>query len=88
MSVSGQEMARTTHRLPPVDEGCEVERRADSSFLIRRTMALGTYGSRSTEPLLRWAREAPNRVFMAQRPRNKARGDGAWEEQSCQAGEV
>jgi feruloyl-CoA synthase len=68
--------------LSPVDEGCTVERRADGSFLIRRTMALGLYGRRSTEPLLRWAREAPDRVFIAQRPRNQARGGSAWEEQT------
>jgi feruloyl-CoA synthase len=78
MNTSGNEVARTAHRWPPVDERCEVERRADGSFLMRRTMALSAYGNRYTEPLLRWAREVPDRVFIAQRPRNKA-GDCGWE---------
>jgi feruloyl-CoA synthase len=81
MSTSGREVVQTARILPSVDERCELERRADGSFLMRRTMPLGAYGRRFTEPLLRWAREVPERVFIAQRPRNKA-DDCAWEEQT------
>ena len=81
MNTSGNEAARTADMWPPVDERCEVGGRADGSFLMSRTMALGAYGSRCTEPLLRWARDAPDRVFMAQRPANKA-SDCAWEERT------
>jgi feruloyl-CoA synthase len=79
MSTSGENRARTPGQLPPVDESCEVERRSDGSILICRKSALATYAHRSTEWLLRWAREVPDRIFIAQRPRTRA-GDGDWEE--------
>ena len=63
----------------PPDERCDVEQRSDGTFLIRRQMALEPHPQRCTDVLQRWAREAPDRVFMAQRPRNGAR-EGAWEE--------
>jgi len=43
------------------------ERRADGSILLRSPHPLGAYPSRLTERLVHWAREAPDRKFIAQR---------------------
>ena len=64
--------------LTAVDENCEVVRRDDGSFVVRRKMRLGTYPHRCTEWLLRWAREAPDRLFIAQRPRGRTVGWDKW----------
>jgi len=51
----------------------ETERRADGSMLLRSPHALGAYPAKLTERLVHWAREAPDRTFIAQRG-----ADGAW----------
>ncbi|HUN67432.1 MAG TPA: feruloyl-CoA synthase [Burkholderiales bacterium] len=51
----------------------EVERRADGSVVLRSPHALGEYPARITERLVHWAREAPDRAFIAQRE-----SGGAW----------
>jgi feruloyl-CoA synthase len=50
-----------------------VERRADGTILLRSTQRLGPYPRCITERLLHWAREAPQRRFIAQRDET-----GAW----------
>ena len=45
----------------------EVERRADGSVLIRSRAPLPVYDRALTDPLARWAEDAPERVFLAQR---------------------
>ena len=52
-------------RLGPPD--AVVERAADGTIHIRASQPLGTYHNTLSEPLERWAREAPERVFLAQR---------------------
>ncbi|AMN47769.1 feruloyl-CoA synthase [Steroidobacter denitrificans] len=79
MNTHGEAKPRLHDRLLPVDESCKVESRADGSFLIRRNIPLEAYPHRCTELLLRWAREVPDRVFIAQRPREVIR-EHAWEE--------
>jgi feruloyl-CoA synthase len=49
------------------------ERRADGSMLLRSPHALGNYPAKLTERLVHWAREAPDRAFIAQRE-----AAGAW----------
>ena len=44
-----------------------VERRADGSLVLRSPQALGAYERSVGEWLVRWAREAPGRVFLAER---------------------
>jgi feruloyl-CoA synthase len=52
-------------RLGPPD--AVVERAADGVIHIRASQPLGSYHRTLSEPLARWAREAPERVFLAQR---------------------
>jgi feruloyl-CoA synthase len=49
------------------------EQRADGSILLRSPHPLGAYPARLTERLVHWAREAPDRKFIAQRST-----DGGW----------
>ncbi len=51
----------------------EIERRADGSLLLRSPHALDGYPAKITDRLLHWAREAPDRAFIAQRE-----AGGAW----------
>ena len=81
MSSQGQYLMCTERISMSVDERCEVEQRSDGTFIIRRIMPLDAFDIRCTEPLVRWAREFPDRVFIAQRPR-KDMGGAAWEEYS------
>ena len=53
----------------------EVEHRADGTALVRSKQPLPPYYAKLSEPLERWAREAPDRLFFAQRG-----SDGAWRE--------
>jgi len=57
--------------LGPVDVA--VERRADGAILLRSPHALGDCPAKLTERLVHWAREAPDRAFLAQREPG-----GAW----------
>ena len=50
-----------------------VERRSDGAILVRPTRPLGAYPVKLTERLARFALEAPQRVFIAERDAN-----GAW----------
>jgi feruloyl-CoA synthase len=49
-----------------------VERKADGAIVLRAGRPLGVYHDRLGEALERWAREAPERVFLAQRDENDA----------------
>ncbi len=49
-----------------------VERRADGCILIRAQAPLAPYHRTLSEPLERWARDAPERVFLAQRDASDA----------------
>ncbi len=52
------------------------ERRADGAVVLRNAAALGPWPQRLTDRLEHWARLAPDRVFLAQRP---AGGGDRWE---------
>src|SRR6185295_7244681 len=45
-----------------------VDRRADGTIHLRSPHALPDYLDKLTERLIHWAHEAPDRVFMAERP--------------------
>lgn len=59
--------------------GVTVERRPDGTMLARSETVLEDYPDKLTLCLERWAREAPDRVFLAQR-RPKGDGGGGWRE--------
>jgi len=63
-------------RLGPAE--AYVERCADGSLLMRLSEPLGTYPRRYTDSLARWAREVPDRVFLARRPPQGPAG-GVWQ---------
>jgi feruloyl-CoA synthase len=72
----------TTH-LPhrPVRLGatdCAVEQRADGSVVMHLREPLQPYPRRYTDRLVQWARDAPERTFLARRPPGGPRV-GAWE---------
>src|SRR5437879_12388644 len=50
----------------------QIERRADGAMILRSPLALGGHAREIGEWLERWAREKPERTFLAER------GDGAW----------
>ena len=52
----------------------EIERRADGALLIRSREPLPPYSKTLTDPLVRWAREAPDRIAFAHRD-----PDGSWQ---------
>ena len=52
-----------------------VDSRADGTFYIRAGQPLAAYHGRLSEPLEKWAKAAPDRVFLAQRD-----GEGRWRE--------
>ena len=57
--------------------GCllaEIKTRADGTLLLRSTEALGPYPTRLTDRLEHWAREAPDRTFVAKRD-----ASGGWQ---------
>ena len=67
-------MAATPVRRVPVGAPeVLLERRADGSTLLRSPEPLAAYPSKLTERFARWAREAPDRVFIAERDPS-----GAW----------
>ncbi|MDB5501360.1 MAG: feruloyl-CoA synthase, partial [Tardiphaga sp.] len=70
--------AATAHPLRPIsfgDIGVSIDRRDNGTIYLRPTTALGDYPVRITDCLHRWAKEAPDRVFMAERGE-----DGGWRE--------
>ena len=50
-----------------------LERRPNGTIFIRAPPAAGAYHRTLSEPLEKWAKAAPERVFLAQRD-----GSGAW----------
>lgn len=44
-----------------------IEERADGAILVWREDLLGPYEKRVTDPLIKWARSVPDRIWMAQR---------------------
>jgi feruloyl-CoA synthase len=44
-----------------------IETRTDGAILVRAAEPLGSYHDKLSQPLERWAREAPDRVFLAER---------------------
>jgi feruloyl-CoA synthase len=65
--------AAPMRKLNTGSNAAHIERRADGAILVRPIEALGPYPARLTERLVRFAAEAPDRVFVAER--NAA---GAW----------
>ena len=67
-------MSSSTHsarKVRPVhiaDNAAEVRHAADGSIYMRSTTAIAPYPVRITDRLEHWAAEAPDRVFLAQRP--------------------
>ena len=64
-------MATDTRRIRPVHLGAietTVRRSADDVVYLAARQPLGNYPVRITDCLDRWAREAPNRTFLAERP--------------------
>src|SRR3982074_2929365 len=49
-----------------------IDRRDDGTIYLRPTMALGEYPVRLTDRLHHWAKEQPNRIFMAERDAGRA----------------
>jgi feruloyl-CoA synthase len=70
--------AITAHPLRPIsygDPAVTIERHDDGTIYLRPTNSIGDYPERVTDYLHHWAKEAPDRVFMAER----AEG-GGWRE--------
>ena len=65
--------AAPVRKVPLGAADVEFERRADGSVLLRSPHALGAYPAKITDRLVHWAREAPDRAFIAQRE-----AGGAW----------
>ena len=64
-------MATETRRIRPVRLGVidtTVRRSADGNVYLQSSQPLGNYPVRITDCLDRWAREAPERTFLAERP--------------------
>jgi feruloyl-CoA synthase len=70
--------AKPAHPLRPISFGAlgvTVDRRDDGTIYLRPATPLGDYPPRITDCLHHWAREAPERVFMAERA-----ASGGWRE--------
>src|SRR5260221_14623222 len=70
--------AKTIYPRRPIsfgDIGVTSHRRDDGTIYVRPTVGLGEYPVRITDCLHRWAKETPDRVFMAERART-----GGWRE--------
>ena len=70
--------AESAHPLRPIsfgDIGITVDRRDDGTIYLHPALTLGDYPIRITDCLHRWALEAPDRIFMAERA-----ADGGWRE--------
>jgi feruloyl-CoA synthase len=65
--------AAPLRKLKTGSNAATVERRADGAILVRPVEPLGPYPARLTERLVHFAREAPDRVFVAERD-----AQGAW----------
>ncbi len=59
--------AAPVRKVPLGTADVRAERRGDGAILLRSPHALGAYPARLTDRLLHWAREAPQRDFLAQR---------------------
>jgi feruloyl-CoA synthase len=75
MAMQANSIAPDSHRLQTAplrklkigSNSSNFERRADGAILVRPVQPLGPYPRKMTEQLLRFAREAPDRVFIAER---------------------
>ena len=70
MDASARDSADQASRLRDVELGSlgvAVERRPDGTVYLKNNHPLGAYATRITDPLVHWARVAPQRVFMAER---------------------
>jgi feruloyl-CoA synthase len=65
--TSEETHAAPLRRVPLGSADVEIERCAEGSILLRSPHALGAYPAKLTDRLLHWAREAPDRTFIAQR---------------------
>jgi feruloyl-CoA synthase len=59
--------AAPARQVPLGTADVHVDRRVDGTILLRSPHLLGAYPARLTERLAHWAREAPERTFLAQR---------------------
>ncbi|MCC7486529.1 MAG: feruloyl-CoA synthase [Burkholderiales bacterium] len=59
--------AAPVRKVPLGPADVATERRDDGAILLRSPHALGPYPTKITERLVHWAREAPDRAFLAQR---------------------
>lgn len=60
-------------KIPLGPPSMKVESRADGSIIASSPMEIGPYPAKATDWLDKWAREAPDRIFLAQRD-----GNGPW----------
>jgi feruloyl-CoA synthase len=65
-------MAAETLSWEPESFDTDVERRADGSIILRPRKAIDDYPARALDMLEHWAREAPERTFVAQRDATSA----------------
>ena len=64
-------------RVPYLPQKLDVERRADGSILLTNGQPLKLYTERMIDPLLKWAAERPDTVWLAQRdPEGR---EGGWQ---------
>jgi feruloyl-CoA synthase len=67
--------AAPLRKLKTGSNAANLERRADGTVLVHPAQSLGTFPTNLTERLVRFAREAPERIFVAERD-----AQGAWRE--------
>jgi feruloyl-CoA synthase len=65
---AGTSSARPVRAVNIAENVAEVRRASDGSIYMRSTRAIEPYAVRLTDRLEHWAAEAPDRVFLAQRP--------------------
>src|SRR5436189_4051613 len=65
--VMGTDLRSSLRFAPP---RVEIERRSDGAMILRSPLALGGHARAVGEWLERWAREAPDRTFLAEREGN------------------
>jgi feruloyl-CoA synthase len=76
--MSARGAARYRHAAVGGCVDATIERRADGTSVLRSCEPLGAYPARITDRLEQWAREAPERTFVAKRARTE-KGGGDWQ---------
>jgi feruloyl-CoA synthase len=66
--ATGASSARPVRAVNIADNQAEVRRASDGTIYMRSTRSIEPYPVRLTDRLEHWAAEAPDRVFLAQRP--------------------